>query len=154
MGGGHVGPAIQIKMLQPALAYLAGALTLIVRYANSTDASLILNSECRWMEGNPTQLASVGQLHSAAVAFQMMRRHKREQHFTFDRVVKARPDSMWVHSVAPFCWFNEHTAFLTYPAPADWFYMLPRRGAPYVLRLFEPYQYCSHHDDLVEESFN
>ena len=83
-----------------------------------------------------------------------MRTFERKHNRTFDVVIKARPDMLWLNSVRPWCTFGQETAYLAVQQPLDWFFMIPRRIAKDVLSVpYTTYQGCDNrfhnwaHDD-------
>jgi len=66
----------------------------------------------------------------------------------FDLVAKLRPDAMWPQSVLPYCYYNPMAIYAIWPAPADWFFILPRVAAPLVLGLYDKYQKCGPANDM------
>ncbi len=84
-----------------------------------------------------------GQMHSHYHAFRLVEAYEVRHGVSFEWIVRARLDALWLHPVAPWCTYRPGTAYTAWPAPVDWFLMLPRSVASKVmLRPYQHYRQC------------
>jgi hypothetical protein len=126
--------AREVQLVSAAIDYLkAGSRRVVYRVENHTRRE-DLHPKCPIYDNQNKETiwktnSYVGQLQSNHVAFKMVEAYETEHGVRFEWVAKARPDAMWLRSVAPWCTYRPGTAYVIAPAPADWFMLLPRAVA-------------------------
>jgi len=105
-------------------------------------SSSVLNPNCTWPAWGraPAHINSayVGQLQGITAAFRMLTQFEARHGTKFDYVARARLDTLWWRSVAPWCFLRPSTAY----AFGDHYFLLPRNGSEALYNLHDDYMRC------------
>ena len=139
-----------------------GGPEVVLRIVNeSVQSSLVnINPRCQWVDRiikdwKTYELAYAGQLHSNAAGYEMMESFEQRRGIRFDWVARVRLDAAWLNSVRPWCTLRKGTAYLCWPQPPDWFFVVPRDVSSMVFKKpHQNYISCKTANDMLKWQAN